>query len=74
MRLLCVPYFQETSGTHKFCGPGKISNRPVPIGTESILKKAIRYADSITLSYRDNVFSFEFAALSYANSQKNRYR
>ena len=28
----------------------------------------------MTLSYRDNVFSFEFAALSYANSQKNRYR
>src|SRR5437870_9946497 len=21
MRLLCVPYFQETSGTHRFCGP-----------------------------------------------------
>ena len=26
------------------------------------------------LPYRDNVFSFEFAALSYANSHKNRYR
>src|SRR6201984_2875668 len=32
------------------------------------------HVDSLTLSYRDNVFSFEFAALSYANSQKNRYR
>ena len=29
---------------------------------------------SVTLSYRHNVFSFEFAALSYANSHKNRYR
>jgi signal transduction histidine kinase len=28
----------------------------------------------LTLSYQDNVFSFEFAALSYANSQKNHYR
>jgi signal transduction histidine kinase len=28
----------------------------------------------LTLPYRDNVFSFEFAALSYANPQKNRYR
>jgi signal transduction histidine kinase len=28
----------------------------------------------LTLSYRANVFSFEFAALSYANSRKNRYR
>ena len=40
----------------------------------SVLKKTIPYVDSLTLSYRDNVFSFEFAALSYANSQKNRYR
>jgi signal transduction histidine kinase/streptogramin lyase len=52
----------------------KIFNRPVPIGAKSVLKKAIPYLDSLTLSHRDNVFSFEFAALSYANSQKNRYR
>ena len=52
----------------------KIFNRSVPIGAKSVLKKAIPYVDSLTLSYRDNIFSFEFAALSYANSQKNRYR
>jgi len=52
----------------------KIFNEPVRIGPDSVLKKAIPYADSLTLSYRDNVFSFEFAALSHANSQKNRYR
>jgi ligand-binding sensor domain-containing protein/signal transduction histidine kinase len=52
----------------------KIFNKPVSIGTHSVLKKAISYADSLTLSYRDNEFSFEFAALSYANSQKNHYR
>jgi ligand-binding sensor domain-containing protein/signal transduction histidine kinase len=52
----------------------KIKNRPVPIDAKSVLKKAIPYVKSLTLSYRDNVFSFEFAALSYANSQKNRYR
>ena len=52
----------------------KILNKPVPIGAESVLKKAIPYVDSLTLSYRHNVFSFEFAALSYANSHKNRYR
>jgi ligand-binding sensor domain-containing protein/signal transduction histidine kinase len=51
-----------------------IFNEPVPIGANSVLKKAIPYVDSLTLSYRHNVFSFEFAALSYANSQKNRYR
>jgi signal transduction histidine kinase len=52
----------------------KIFNKPVPIGGKSLLKKAIPYADSLMLSYRDNIFSFEFSALSYANSQKNRYR
>jgi len=52
----------------------KIFNKPVPIGGNSVLKKAIPYLDSLTLSYRESVFSFEFAALSYANSQKNRYR
>ena len=52
----------------------RIFNKPVPIGAKSVLKKAIPYVDSLTLPYRDNVFSFEFAALSYANSHKNRYR
>jgi ligand-binding sensor domain-containing protein/signal transduction histidine kinase len=52
----------------------KIFNKAVPVGAESVLKKAIPYVDSLTLSYKDNVFSFEFAGLSYANSQKNRYR
>ena len=52
----------------------KIFNKPVPIAAKSVLTKAIPYADGLTLSYRDTVFSFEFAALSYANSQKNRYR
>ena len=52
----------------------KIFNKSVPIGAKSVLTKAIPYLDSLTLSYRESVFSFEFAALSYANSQKNRYR
>jgi len=52
----------------------KIFNKAVPVGAESVLKKAIPYVDSLILSYKDNVFSFEFAGLSYANSQKNRYR
>ncbi len=52
----------------------QISDKPVQIGAESVLKKAIPYADSLTLSYRDNFIWFEFAALSYANPHKNRYR
>jgi len=52
----------------------KTFNKSVPIGPKSALKKAIPYVDSLTLPYSYNVFSFEFAALSYANSRKNRYR
>jgi PAS domain S-box-containing protein len=72
-------FFPETIRDNPYVPPVvitsfKIFNKPVPIGVKSVLKKAIPYVDSLTLSYRDSVFSFEFAALSYANSQKNRYR
>ena len=52
----------------------KIFNKPVPIGAKSVLTRAISYVDSLTLPYADSVFSLEFAALSYANPQNNRYR
>ena len=72
-------FFPETIRDNPYVPPVvitsfKIFNKPVPIGAKSVLKKAIPYVDSLTLSYRDSVFSFEFAALSYANSHKNRYR
>ena len=72
-------FFPETIRDNPYVPPVvitsfKIFNKPVPIGAKSVLTKAISYVDGLTLSYRDNVFSFEFAALSYANSQKNRYR
>lgn len=51
-----------------------IFNKPVPIGGEkSPLKQAIHLTDSLTLSYKDIVFSFEFAALNYRMPEKNRY-
>ena len=31
----------------------KMSNEPVPIGAQSVLKNAIPYVDSLTLSYRE---------------------
>ena len=72
-------FFPETIRDNPYVPPivitsFKIKNKPVRIGADSALKKAIPYVDSLTLSYRDNVFSLEFAALSYANSHKNRYR
>ncbi len=38
-----------------------------------ILKKLIAYTDTIVLSYKQNVFSFEFAALNYQIPEKNDY-
>jgi signal transduction histidine kinase/ligand-binding sensor domain-containing protein/DNA-binding response OmpR family regulator len=49
----------------------RIFNQPVKIGTT--LKKSINRIDGIELNYRQNVFSIEFAALSYANPAKNQY-
>jgi hypothetical protein len=50
-----------------------IFNRPVRIGLNQYSRRhPIRRVPDPVL--RDNVFSVEFAALSYANSHKNRYR
>jgi len=53
-------------------------NRPIPIGRcadgRLILEQSITETESIQLSYRDHVFSFEFAALNFSNPEKNRYR
>jgi signal transduction histidine kinase/ligand-binding sensor domain-containing protein/DNA-binding response OmpR family regulator len=43
------------------------------IGPRVILKKAISETDAITLRYDENIFSLEFASLSYINTQKNKY-
>jgi ligand-binding sensor domain-containing protein/signal transduction histidine kinase len=72
-------FFPETIRDNPYVPPVvitsfKIFNKAVPIGARSVLTKAISYIDGLTFSYRDSVFSFEFAALSYANSRKNRYR
>jgi ligand-binding sensor domain-containing protein len=49
-------------------------NKPVEIGgADGILRKPVTETDAITLSYRQSVFSFEFAALNYAISAQNQY-
>ena len=52
----------------------KVFNKPVPIGENEILTKNIILTDEITLSYSQNIFSFEFTALNYRQSEKNRYK
>ncbi|PAU95561.1 histidine kinase [Aliifodinibius salipaludis] len=38
-----------------------------------LLDKSITYTDTLTLSYADNVISFEFAALNFTIPEKNQY-
>ncbi|WP_187142974.1 two-component regulator propeller domain-containing protein [Terriglobus albidus] len=52
----------------------RLFDRPVTTGPDSLLSKSIAYTSSLTLSHDQNVFSLEFAALSYINSATNRYR
>ncbi len=55
----------------------EIFNTPVPMGVMSdgrtILEKPLPATKNIKLSYKDNVFSFEFAALHYVYPMRNQY-
>ncbi|MDA3821564.1 MAG: ATP-binding protein, partial [Bacteroidales bacterium] len=51
----------------------QIFNKPVAIGENSPLQTHISEAEQITLSYKQNDFSFEFTALNYISSEKNQY-
>ena len=55
----------------------RIFNKEIEAGEEHdgeiILKKSIIITDTIVLSYKDYVFSFEFSALHYSMPEKNQY-
>ncbi|MBS1506473.1 MAG: hypothetical protein JSS79_07505 [Bacteroidetes bacterium] len=52
----------------------KIFNTSVTIGEkDSLLRKQITETKEIFLSYEENFFSFEFAALNFSSSAKNQY-
>ena len=53
----------------------KIFNKSVPIGDDkkSVLQKSISETDHLVLRFDQNVFTLEFAALNYINSDKNQY-
>jgi ligand-binding sensor domain-containing protein len=52
----------------------KIFNQPVEIGgRDGVLKQNILETQSITLDYTQAVFTLEFVALNFTNSQKNQY-
>src|SRR5271155_1891660 len=52
----------------------RLSGNSVPVAAGSVLKQSITLTDSITLSHQQNIFSIEFAALSFFNAETNRYR
>lgn len=52
----------------------EINNKPVPIGAGSVLQYSITTTKILTLSYRDRVLTFEFAALNFIAPHKNRYQ
>ena len=55
----------------------QLSNRSVRVGREAdgrrLLARDIAYTDAITLSHRDDLVSFEFAALHYVAPERNQY-
>lgn len=52
----------------------KIFNETVPVGGKSPLQTSISSTEEITLPYNQNFLSFEFAALNYLHTEKNRYK
>lgn len=49
-----------------------VLNKPVEVGSE-FLPKALQYLDVIKLSYKENMFSISFSAMSYMNSSNISY-
>jgi signal transduction histidine kinase/ligand-binding sensor domain-containing protein/ActR/RegA family two-component response regulator len=52
----------------------RLFNESVPVGGESPLQQPIWQTDNLTLSYADDIVSFEFAALDYAAPDRIRYQ
>jgi signal transduction histidine kinase/ligand-binding sensor domain-containing protein/AraC-like DNA-binding protein len=52
----------------------KLFNKSVPIKKGSLLDRSISELTTLDLKYNENFISFEFAALNYTNSHKNRYK
>jgi len=52
----------------------QIFGKPVAIGPKAPLQESVAAAKSLILTHAQNLFSLEFAALSYGNPARNRYR
>jgi len=63
-------FYPEEIKQNKFIPPIVITSFKI---FNEIQKNEIRDGETITLSYKDNFFSFEFSALDYSNPTKNKY-
>ena len=53
----------------------KIRNQPVPVRAEgSPLSKSIYLTEKLTLAFKENFISFEFASMDFTDPEKNLYR
>ncbi len=52
----------------------RVFNEPVAVGKDPLLPQPLWDTDRLTFRHDQSIFSFEFAALSYAAPHKNRYR
>jgi PAS domain S-box-containing protein len=50
-----------------------LANQPVPISESGPLKEHITFAEQIELAPEEHVFAFEFSALNYRQTHKNRF-
>jgi len=81
-------YIGTANGFNKFCPKNLVTNKYVPpvtltsleifnqeveIGPNSPLSQSIGSTKQIDLSYKQNVFSLGYAALSYVTPEKNMY-
>lgn len=51
----------------------QVFNKPTAIGPDSVLKQSLPYTNEIHMNYKQNMFSFTFAALDYTTPGKNKY-
>ncbi|MFD2967224.1 ligand-binding sensor domain-containing protein [Sphingobacterium bambusae] len=67
--------FEKTStGPATYITGFQVNNKDVVPGTEgSPLQRSVFYSDTIVLSYLQNNFNIEFAALNYASPEVTRY-
>ncbi|GAK60634.1 hypothetical protein U27_00531 [Candidatus Vecturithrix granuli] len=75
-------FFGGVNG-YSYFDPAQVQDNPVPppVALTSfkvfeqpvVLPLSVSYLQHLKLSYRDKFFAFEFAALDYTNTEKNRY-